>query len=389
MVAWTRNRVVNFSESFATRYVRVLVELDGQPYDQPLFFKFLADAGVVRDVSQGATEEETEERRSKRWDSYLGKIREFGLGFAVEERRKGGPTRTVWRASDVSKAFVSGSLNYRQFMALQMMRFQLPRPAMPIQGAQRDELLVGVRVRPLGLVLEVISELRRCDRQAYLSRTELFGTLTRVESHSELEKAVEEIIAAREERRIRDSMGDYEEDAVDAEAGASEDIWLNEFEATGYLSQLKPTVGSGLPEHIVVPVHERWDEALSLNDVIPLQAYDESPASINAFFDFFTSAPSREEREILQMSVRVVQLDVPAEAEFDEESGVLEGRVELLGGLVEGTRVVLVGDGLNPRTLATVFEVTAAESRPAGVRTTVVVRPVMVRVDEAPLNLGG
>ena len=71
MVNWTRNRVVNFSAAFAQSYVELLVALDGQQYDQALFLKYLADAGLVNDVSQDGSEEEITERRRKRWDSYL------------------------------------------------------------------------------------------------------------------------------------------------------------------------------------------------------------------------------------------------------------------------------------------------------------------------------
>ena len=71
MVSWTRNRVVNFTSQFAHSYVELLVGLDGKSYDQALFFKFLADAKIVNDVSQEGSEEDVAERRRKRWDSYL------------------------------------------------------------------------------------------------------------------------------------------------------------------------------------------------------------------------------------------------------------------------------------------------------------------------------
>ena len=130
MVNWTRSRVVNFTAEFALPYVRLLVKLDGQPYEQAQYFKYLADAGIVNDVDQERSKAEIFKLRGKRWDSYLGKIREFGLGFVVDETRKGGRTTqgTFWRASNVAKDLASGRLNFRQFMALQLTRFQLPRP---------------------------------------------------------------------------------------------------------------------------------------------------------------------------------------------------------------------------------------------------------------------
>ncbi len=131
MIRWTKNRVANFTEHFAAGYVTVLVGLDGHPYDQPQFLKCLADSRVVSDVPQAGTAAEVAALRQKRWDAYLGKIREYGLGFSVREQRSGGTARTVWRASDIAKSFVAGQLDYRQFMALQVMRTQLPRPTIP------------------------------------------------------------------------------------------------------------------------------------------------------------------------------------------------------------------------------------------------------------------
>ena len=180
MINWTRNRVVNFTPRFAGAYVELLVGIDGQPYDQALFFKFLADAGIVNDVSQEGSEEEIAERRRKRWDSYLGKIREFGIGFAVDENRKGSRVkRSVWKASAVAKQFASARLDYRQFMALQMLRVQLPRPSLPLQPAARKEIQRNVRIRPLRLIMQALDELEVRGLRPYLSRDEVFGNLNR------------------------------------------------------------------------------------------------------------------------------------------------------------------------------------------------------------------
>ena len=159
MVNWTRSRVVNFTAEFALPYVGLLVDLDGQPYVQAQFYKHLADVGIVSDVDQEKSEAEIVALRAKRWDSYLGKIREFGLGFAVDETRKGGQTkRSFWKASDVAKDLAHGRLNFRQFMALQLTRFQLPRPSMPLQPGPRKEIEQGVKVRPLKLILQTLRQ---------------------------------------------------------------------------------------------------------------------------------------------------------------------------------------------------------------------------------------
>ena len=66
-VAWTRSRVVNFGPTFATRYIKVLAALDGQPYEQATFFKALVDQRLVADVDQSGTASDIAGRRAKRW----------------------------------------------------------------------------------------------------------------------------------------------------------------------------------------------------------------------------------------------------------------------------------------------------------------------------------
>lgn len=393
MVAWTKNRVVNFGAGFAERYIQLLVALNEQPYDQALFFKLLADAGLVKDVSQLGDEQDVAARRRKRWDSYLGKIREFGLGFAVEERRKGGQPRTVWRASDVARDFAEGRLSYRQFMALQCTRMQLPKPSMPLQQSARAELDRGVRVRPLQLILDALAELEVRSAGSYLSEDEVFQQLADVEQHVQLPSAVDAIVAARKKKAVRElAQGGYvvtdseAEEAEDEVPGqASQDIWLNEFEASGYVRQLRPAESSGLPSHLLVRVLPRWEEWNLLRAAIPLQEYNTSEASINAYFDFLSESPSSAEREILMASPRVVQLEVPGEAQFDQTEMALSGRVEIIGGLAEGALVLLVGGQVDSVSRATIFEVTQSEPRPKGMTATVRLRPHLVRPDHAPV----
>ena len=198
MVNWTRSRVVNFTAGFALPYVRLLVDLDGQPYEQAQYFKHLVDASIVNDVDQEKSEAEIFELRGKRWDSYLGKIREFGLGFAVDETRKGGQTkRSFWKASNVAKDLAYGRLNFRQFMALQLTRFQLPRPSMPLQPAASTEIQQGVKVRPLKLILQTLDQLEEGNARVYLSREEILRHLTGVENHDDVGEVAEAIIYAR------------------------------------------------------------------------------------------------------------------------------------------------------------------------------------------------
>ena len=387
MVNWTRNRVVNFSAAFAQSYVELLVALDGQQYDQALFLKYLADAGLVNDVSQDGSEEEITERRRKRWDSYLGKIREFGIGFAVDETRKGGQTkRSFWKASDVARDLASGRLTYRQFMALQFTRFQLPRPSMPLQPQAREEIEAGVRIRPLRLILGALDELEKRNAIAYLSADEIFGYLTTVKRHDDMAHAIDAILDAR-----TPSQG-----VVDSQPGntsqpetgqASQDIWLNELSATDYIRQLRPGHDSGLPRHIVVRGLSRMEEAELLDETIPLQYYDTGEESINAYHDFFCSSPSNREREVLMMDNRVVELNVPTEARFSVSEGTITGRTEVLGGLSEGSLVLLTGDGVDERAKSTVFEVARAESHPYGSEVSITLKPALVRADGKPISV--
>ncbi len=397
MVAWTRNRVVNFSRDFAVPYVKALVELDGQPYDQARFFKRLVDAGIVGDVPQGGGEEEIARRRSTRWDSYLGKIREFGIGFAVDERRKGGPTVTTWRASDIAKDFAAGRLDYRQFMALQCMRQQLPKPAMPLQPQARAELERGVRMlRPLALVIDALDGLDERGAGAYLSREEVSWYLTTVERRDQLDEVLDDIAAARggtstgsdpaaEGRGTPREAGGSDEEAA---GQASIDIWLNEFEATGYVRQLRPSPGGGTPSHIVVKGRPRWEEAKLLEETVPLQEYDTSSLTIDAYFSFLGASPSDRELEVLTMNPQVIELEVPSEARFDPSGPTLSGDAETIGELKEGLLVLLVGETLKPRVKATIFEVTSASPGATGSSPSVRLRSAMLRADMNPISTG-
>ena len=382
MVRWTRNRVVNFGEGFALPYVKLLVELDGQPYDQALYFKYLADAGIVDDVPEAASEAETNVRRGKRWDSYLGKIREFGLGFAVDEIRKGGRTRrSIWKASNVAKDLASGRLDFRQFMALQLTRFQLPRPSMPLQGPARTEIEQGVRVRPLKLILQTLKGLEDRNARVYLSRDEILRHLTNVTGHADAADAADAIIAARFNPAADDGNGpppgqDYL------------DIWLNELSATGYMNQLRPGDESGLPSHIVVRGLPRFEEAGLLDELIRIQEYGTDEETINAYYDFLGSSPSYEQRQVLMMDARVVELEVPTEAQYSVAEGTLTGRFDIVGALQQGSLVVLVGGPLDQRTRSMVFQVSRTGPNPTEQEMTIFLEPTFLRVDGQPIESG-
>lgn len=382
MVSWTRNRVVNFGEGFALPYVRLLVELDGQPYDQALYFKYLADAGVVNDVPQTGSQADIQGRRSTRWDSYLGKIREFGLGFAVDEIRKGGQTRkSIWKASEVAKDLASGRLNFRQFMALQLTRFQLPRPSMPLQAAARAEIEQGVQIRPLKLILQTLTGLEDRNERVYLSREEILRHLTNVTRHDDAAGVIDVIVAARNALPA--------DDAPEPPQGPDYlDIWLNELSASGYINQLRPGAESGLPSHIVVRGLPRVEEAKLLDSLVPIQEYGTDEETINNYFDFFGSSPSYEQRQVLMMDPRVAEFQVPAEAQYSAAEGTLTGPFDTVGALPQGSLVVLVGDALDQRTKSTVFKVSQTEPNPSAVDMTISLAPALLRVDGQPIVSG-
>src|SRR4051794_24130648 len=113
MFVWERKRVRNFTREFADAYIGALVSLDGEPYDRVRFFNELVATGAVADVDPQSTPKQTDELRAKRWDTYLNKIREFGLGFA--ESRPGGPASggRTWHASPIARAYTAKLLTYR------------------------------------------------------------------------------------------------------------------------------------------------------------------------------------------------------------------------------------------------------------------------------------
>ena len=379
-VAWTKNRVVNFTEKFALPYVEVLVGLDGRTYDQAFFHKLLADAKVVNDVDQTGGEDAVRDRRAKRWDSYLGKIREFGLGFAVEEKRPGGPSTTIWRASPVARDFAAGRLSYRQLMALQLMRLQLPKPSMPLQGNARIELQRGARVRPLGLIIQALDWLEVNGASVHLSWGEIFGQLTKLEKHDDLDQAMRQIVTARSKPPSKADVTNPAGEADDTYG----DIWLNEFEATGFVRQLKPNDKSGLPAHIVVRSLPRWQEARDLEQAIPFQTYTDNPTSINEYFDFFSASPTSAEWEVINMDERVVEIVIGTEATFDEKAHYLEGSTDIVGALPAGALVILAGD-TPASSHGTVYQVVGEATITTGGKSRVHLKPQMLRTDGAAI----
>ena len=125
-----------------------------------------------------------------------------------------------------------------------------------------------------------------------------------------------------------------------------------------------------------------------LDGVIPLQQYDIKEESINAYYDFLCSAPSNEEREILMMDARVVELEAPTEAQYSVGKGTLTGPFDTVGALQLGSLVVLAGEGLDYRGKSAVFEVSQTDPGPSSQDTTVFLKPAFLRVDGRPIVSG-
>ena len=87
------------------------------------------------------------------------------------------------------------------------------------------------------------------------------------------------------------------------------------------------------------------------------------------------------------MDNRVVELNVPTEARFSVSEGTITGRTEVLGGLSEGSLVLLTGDGVDERAKSTVFEVARAESHPYGSEVSITLKPALVRADGKPISV--
>ena len=215
----------------------------------------------------------------------------------------------------------------------------------------------------------------------YLSQEEIRRHLTSVENHDDVDQVAEAIIYTRSNPKDADNDGSLEDQPT-------LDIWLNEFSATGYIEQRRPGKESGLPAHIVVRGLSRFEEARMLDGIVPLQQYDTKEETINAYYDFLCSSPSNEEREILTMNARVVELEVPTEAQYSVEEGTLSGPFDTVGALQLGSLVVLSGGGLDYRGKSAVFEVSQTDPGPSSPDTIVFLRPAFLRVDGRPVVAG-
>lgn len=343
MVVWERNRVRNFTRPFADAYISVLVERDGDEYNQADFFKALAATGIVNDAPDDAT-------RAKRWDSYNNKIREFGLGFKVDERRANGPVVGAWRASEIARAYAAGSLNYREFMAIQCMRWQVPTPRMPIVQPYEAELQRNIQVRPLEMTLRALRELHAREEDSYLTVSE-FSQLQRVEQDANLGGVLDDLLGARSgSGRSVDWVSDI----------PSADIWINEFAETGFVRIVR--IRGNDQTLAIVPRWARVEEARVLSESIPLVPYSDLE-SINEFHTAFSSLPDEPALATLRQLPSVVFLEVDQDVEWDEQAAVIKGRVGLVGGLVDGDLVALTGEGPSRATRSRLYAVTGVAER--------------------------
>lgn len=372
MVTWKRERVRNFGEDFANAYIRTLVELDGQPYEQPRFFEALVATGIVSDVDDQGDPEQTDTLRFKRWDAYSNRIREYGLGFA--EQRFGGPM--VWRVSEIARAYDRGELSYRELMALQLTRTQVPVPAMPIgKGELAEQIARGLELRPLTLTLRALHALGERGEGTFLSEFE-FSQLQRVEDEGDLRWVVDDIVGGRSASESSEWV-----DAV-----PSVDIWFNELCWTSYLRRVAVDAEE-LYGHALVPRWARQREAEQLDRAIPVQRYTDI-VTVNRFHDFFTAAPGAAELAILRSPPDVVVVDVPTDATWDPSTGALTGHFGTLGGLERGDSVILRGSGVSAADGATVFEVVDDVDRIKAVEAAVKLERTRRTIDKTTIDLG-
>jgi hypothetical protein len=330
-VEWNRDRVRNFTPEFAIGYAQALVALDGEPYDQARFFRELLERGVVREPRATANRDR-EELYRERWDSYLGKIREFGMGFAVDEQRKGSSSKKpIWHASEIAHGLASGGISYQQFMAIQMTRTQLPRPNLPLQPRAREELARGASVRPLGLLLDVFSGLREADVDPHLSRED-FAQLRRLGLRTNAESLVREFV---ERREHGETSADWRSDSP-----GDADIWVNEFIATGYIRRLTSTA---VEEPWLAANWALWDQARDVDAATPMSRYSADGTGVEDHLVQLGKMPSALQWEALAVPPAVVVFERSGEAQLENNGSAIVGLAGFVGGLGEGAKVILNG----------------------------------------------
>lgn len=324
-ILWARPRVQNFSEEFSTKYIRVLVCLNGRIFNKVDFFRALVDSGVVGtpDIPAGKTEEEI---YAKRWDSYLAPIRPFGLGFNVDEKRQDSPNPAdkKWRVSPIARMYDEGAIEHDQFISLQLARTQFPKVTMPLQGQAAIDLRGGAAIQPLRLFVEVVDGLRAAGEPAHLSLDEI-AQLARCNTHNDVPAVVSEIAAHR--------TGTATPDWVTADP-RDIDILVNELAATGYLrrlsarDRLQPTVVPSLPALVA---GRDLVAAIPWIDVT-------TPTGIEDYYERLMAIPSVDEREVLNREPPILGLGL---GDYTLTGQDLTGAADVVGGLNLGDNVFL------------------------------------------------
>jgi hypothetical protein len=328
-IFWARPRVQNFSEDFATKYIRALVSLDGQEFDKVKFFQTLIEEGAVGQpkIAAGKTVEEV---YAKRWDSYLAPIRPFGLGFNVDEKRQQSPNpaRKIWRASNIARMYDDGDISHDQFMALQLARTQFPKVTMPLQAEAEAQLRNGAKIQPLRLFIEVTDQLRAAQKSAHLTHEEV-AQLARCHTHSNVGDVVAEIVT----RRAGGSAPNWSSaDPQDI------DILLNDLDATGYFRRLSTVARS---EPVIVPSLAVLNEGRALVEAVPWIDVT-TDAGVEAYYERINAAPSTAEWSILNRDIQALVLQ---SGSYSRSNSRLTGAVDLIGGLAEEDPVFLQDEG--------------------------------------------
>lgn len=339
-VAWARPRVQNFTDGYARKLIRELVELGGETFDKVRFFGVLVDAGVLKEpeIKDGKTKEDI---YAKRWDSYLAPIRPFGLGFTVEEKRtqSPNPARLVWRPSHIAYNYDAGDIDHREFMALQLARSQFPKVTMPLKEPAKAQLQAGAAIQPLRLFVEVIDRMRAADLQAVLTHGEICQ-LARCKAHRDVVPAVDEIAAHRAGRPTPNWRTDEPGDL---------DILLNDLVATGYFSRPTADVHKAL-----VPVYARWAEAQAL--IGSLDWIDVTTnVGIEQYYERLMSSASDDERAILGREQQAINLEASEATLADSQ---LTGPADVIAGLQVGTEVFVPPAGRVVRVVQAAADIT-------------------------------
>lgn len=218
MAGWVLDRVTNINERDLTIILNVIAKYEGKEYDGLKIMQDLIDANYIE-----KPEFEPDDRikvLKKKWGSYVGIINAYGLAYY---------TNGIIELSEISKAFLKREIIYRDFIRIQMSKWQLPNSA--LQASTIKEYTdLSICLKPFIATLKVLYKLKKqhSEDEAWLDMYDIVVHLETLKTHNDddIVNAVQNIISDRKSRKSREV----------SKIGA-EDIVFNTFCETGYLKK--------------------------------------------------------------------------------------------------------------------------------------------------------